>query len=370
MNKERQEQVMREMYEDGKTYKEIGEAIGLSAEQVRGRIRNRDYYMPGGYKQDMQNETLEKIREELNELNKEQENNSEEKVLVFDSLDDLIEAIFRLENKEEDDGEYGDCDDELGPEEFDSLEELIESICTSEGIDRDNIEYYADYCDDCEEDYYDDDDYDCYDDEEDNLLEEIEENLKSLLDKDKTDDTEDTKKKVCSLEECKKIVEEKIKENKREQEIYERFGIDLSEDFDEDGNYREHDYDYDDEDDDDYYDWYEDEDDYDDEDDDHWGDLDYDSTFNLRNLEEVIDTLRDIDFDFDSLEEGELDYLREQAKSIFYLEEMVTNTLAAIIHNWAKALEEEDYTLEKMENLRRVVLGVDYLREQVEDMRW
>lgn len=360
MDKERQEQIMREMYEDGKTYKEIGEAIGLSAEQVRGRIRNRDYYMPGGYKQDMQNETLEKIREELNELNKEEENNSEEKVVVFDSLDDLIEAICRSENKEEDSDECEGCDDELDPEEFDSLEELIESICTSEGIDRDNIEYYIDYCDDCEEDFYDDDDYDCYDDEEDNLLEEIEENLKSLLDKDKTDDTEDTKKKVYSLEECKKIVEEKIKENKREQEIYERFGIDLSEDFDEDGNYREHDYEYDDEDDDDY----------DDEDDDHWGDLDYDFAFNLRNLEEVVDTLRCIDFDFDDLDKESLDYLKEQSKSIFYLEEMVTNTLAVIMYNWAKVLEEEDYTLEKMENLRRVVLGVDYLREQVEDMRW
>ena len=46
MEKHEQEELMEELYLKGKTYKEIGEELGISEEAARGRIRNRDYYSP------------------------------------------------------------------------------------------------------------------------------------------------------------------------------------------------------------------------------------------------------------------------------------------------------------------------------------
>lgn len=46
MEKHEQEALMEELYLEGKSYKEIGEALGISDDAARGRIRNRDYYSP------------------------------------------------------------------------------------------------------------------------------------------------------------------------------------------------------------------------------------------------------------------------------------------------------------------------------------
>ena len=45
-SKEEQETIMEDMYTHGASYEEIGMALGIPKERVRGRIRNRDYYSP------------------------------------------------------------------------------------------------------------------------------------------------------------------------------------------------------------------------------------------------------------------------------------------------------------------------------------
>lgn len=46
MEKYEQESLMKELYLRGRSYRDIGEELGISEEAARGRIRNRDYYSP------------------------------------------------------------------------------------------------------------------------------------------------------------------------------------------------------------------------------------------------------------------------------------------------------------------------------------
>lgn len=147
MTRENQERIMRKMYEEGKSYKEIGDVIGISGEAVRGRIRNRDYYNPS------RGTVVSEPKQEENTIS---------------TLDGLLQTLFGSKHNEEchcdgnccdcnddyyDEDEDDDWDDEEDYEDEESLDNIEDKL---KALKLKKVEKEED--DGCEDDYWDEDD--------------------------------------------------------------------------------------------------------------------------------------------------------------------------------------------------------------------
>lgn len=166
--KERAEELMQKMYEEGRSYKEIGEALGISAEAARGRIRSREYYAPNKKGSNEVKESildkLEEVKAQIEELTMEcpvpdynfndtdyDHDDSDEEELDYIEIDsamnDFLDNLFNSSKNEE---THTDNEKSL----IDTLSEGLKNLISEQ--------------DDKSYGFYDDDDFCCgYDDDED-----------------------------------------------------------------------------------------------------------------------------------------------------------------------------------------------------------
>lgn len=200
-DKERAEAIMQKMYEEGRSYKEIGEELGISAEAARGRIRSRDYYAPNmkGNIKVKENilDKLEEIKSQIEDLTMDcpvpdydfndtdyDHDDSDEEELDYIEIDSAVnEFLDNLFNSSKNEETHTDNEESL----IDILSEGLKNLMTEQDDDK-SYGYYVD--DDFGYGYDDEEDDDCElcsddyygeDKEEDSLLDTLSEKLATML---------------------------------------------------------------------------------------------------------------------------------------------------------------------------------------------
>lgn len=176
-DKERAEAIMRKMYEEGRSYKEIGEELGISAEAARGRIRSRDYYAPNmkGNIKVKENilDKLEEIKSQIEDLTMDcpvpdydfndtdyDHDDSDEEELDYIEIDSAVnEFLDNLFNSSKNEETHTDNEESL----IDILSEGLKNLMTEQDDD----------CELCSDEYYGED--------EDPLLDILSEKLATML---------------------------------------------------------------------------------------------------------------------------------------------------------------------------------------------